>query len=51
MEEDDDKEGKERVEATAEKMGSPGEDNDGVVGEGNDGKHQEYHEIAQHFEP
>lgn len=50
MEDGDNGEGEEGVEAAAEELRAPGEDDDGVVRDGNDGGDQEDHEVAQGLE-
>lgn len=49
MENDDDREGEEGAEAAAEELGPADEDDDGVVGDGDDSGHEEDHEVAKDF--
>lgn len=51
MKEYDDEEGKERDEATVQKVRTPGEDDDGVVRECDYSHHQDDHQITQRFKP
>lgn len=46
MEEQDDAEGQDRKMASVEEMGTPGDDDNGVIGEGDDGSYEEDHGVA-----
>lgn len=50
MEDDDKSKGEKGVEATAEELGTADEDDDRVVGDGDDGGDEEDHEVAKDFE-
>lgn len=50
MEDEEEDEGEEGREATTKQWRDQAEHNDGVVGEGNDCRHEKDHKVAQEFE-